>query len=75
MTMLCAACCICKYFLFVETANFAIRYNPRVKRFYQRKKERTNGMVAIKAVAHKLARVCYYVLRDQILFQVEKAFG
>ena len=60
---------------FVEAANFAIRYNPRVKRFYQRKKERTNGMVAIKAVAHKLARACYYVLRDQVPFQVEKAFG
>jgi transposase len=60
---------------FVEAANFAIRYNPRVKRFYQRKKERTNGMVALKAVAHKLARACYYVLRDQVPFQVEKAFG
>jgi transposase len=60
---------------FGEAANFAIRYNPRVKRFYQRKKERTNGMVAIKAVAHKLARACYYILRDQVPFQVEKAFG
>src|ERR671914_1618545 len=35
---------------FVEAANFAIRYNPKGKRFYQRKKERTNGMVALKAV-------------------------
>jgi transposase len=60
---------------FVEAANFAIRYNPRVKRFYQRKRERTNGMVALKAVAHKLARACYYILRDQVPFQVEKAFG
>jgi transposase len=60
---------------FVEAANFAIRYNPRVKRFYQRKKDKTNGMVALKAVAHKLARACYYILRDQVPFQVEKAFG
>jgi transposase len=60
---------------FVEVANFAIRYNPRAKRFYQRKKERTNGIVAIKAVAHKLARACYYILRDQVPFEVEKAFG
>jgi transposase len=59
----------------VEAANFAIRYNPRAKRFYQRKQERTNGIVAIKAVAHKLARACYYVLRDQVPFEVEKAFG
>ena len=60
---------------FVEAANFAVRYHPKVKRFYQRKKARTNGMVAIKAVAHKLARACYYVLRDQVPFEVEKAFG
>jgi transposase len=60
---------------FVEAANFAIRYNPRVKRFYQRKKDKTNGIVALKAVAHKLARACYYISRDQVPFQVEKAFG
>jgi transposase len=59
----------------VEAANFAIRYNPRVKRFYQRKKDQTNGMVALKAVAHKLARACYYILRDPVPCQVEKAFG
>lgn len=59
----------------VEAANFAIRYNPRAKRFYQRKKERTNGIVAIKAVAHKLARACYYILQDPVPFEVEKAFG
>jgi transposase len=59
----------------VEAANFAIRYNPRVKRFYQRKKDQTNGMVALKALAHQLARACYYILRDQVPFQVEKAFG
>jgi hypothetical protein len=46
-----------------------------VKRFYQRKKERTNGVVAIKAVAHKLARACYYVMRDQVPFDVNKAFA
>lgn len=60
---------------FIEAANFAIRYNPKVKRFYQRKKDKTNGIVALKAVAHKLARACYYILRDQEPFQVEKAFG
>lgn len=60
---------------FVEAANFAIRYNPKIKRFYQRKKDQTNTLVAIKAVAHKLARACYYVMRDQVSFQVERAFG
>jgi transposase len=31
--------------------------------------------VAIKTVAHKLARACYYVLRDQVPFDVSKAFA
>ena len=47
---------------FTEAANFAIRYNETVKRFYQRKLAKTNKIVAIKSVAHKLARACYYVL-------------
>jgi transposase len=32
-------------------------------------------VVAKKAVAHKLARACFYVLRDQLEFDVNKAFG
>lgn len=60
---------------FVEAANFAVRYYPQVKRYYQRKRAKTNGAVAIKAVAHKLARACYYVVRDQVNFDVNKAFA
>lgn len=60
---------------FVEAANFAVRYNAQIKRFYQRKQAKTNGVVAIKAVAHKLARACYYILRDQVAFDVNKAFA
>ncbi len=60
---------------FVEAANFAVRYNPSVKRFYQRKKDKTHGVVAIKAVAHKLARACYYIMKDQVAFEVTKAFA
>jgi transposase len=59
---------------FVEAANFAIRYNTQIKRCYQRKQTKTNGVVALKAVAHKLARACYYILRDQVPFEVDKAF-
>ena len=59
---------------FVEAANFAVRYYPSIRRFYQRKKAKTHGVVAIKAVAHKLARACYYVMRDQVPFEIDKAF-
>jgi len=60
---------------FVEAANFAVRYNPQIKRYYQRKCARSNGIVAIKTVAHKLARPCYYILRDRVPFDVNKAFA
>jgi transposase len=60
---------------FIEAANFAIRFDPIIRRFYQRKIARSKVVVARKAVAHKLARACYYVLRDQVPFEVEKCFG
>lgn len=60
---------------FVEAAHFAIRYNQRVQRFFQRKKAKRNGVVAIKAVAHKLARACYHVLKDQTPFEETRAFA
>lgn len=60
---------------FVEAANFTVRYHTRVRRFYQRKQTKTNGVVAIKAVAHKLAWACYYVLRDRVPFDLSKAFA
>ena len=60
---------------FVEAANFAVRYSARIKSFYQRKKSKSNGIVAIKAVAHKLCRACYYIIKDQVAFDVSKAFA
>ena len=61
--------------VFVEAAHFAVRYNPLIKRYYQRKRARSNSMVAIKTVAHKLARACYYILRDRVPFDASKAFA
>jgi len=60
---------------FVEAANFAIRFNSKIKSFYQRKKAKTKGVVALKAVAHKLCRACYYIMRDRFPFNITKAFG
>jgi transposase len=60
---------------FVEAANFAIRYSARIKSFYQRKKTKSHGVVAIKAVAHKLCRACYYIMKEQVAFDVDKAFA
>jgi transposase len=60
---------------FVEAANFAVRYCPQAKSFYDRKKNKTNRVLAIKALAHKLARACYHMLRDQKPFDVSRCFG
>jgi transposase len=60
---------------YIEAANFAVRYCEPVKRFYQRKRAKSNTAVATKTVAHKLARACYYILRDQVPFDVNKAFA
>jgi hypothetical protein len=57
-----------------EVVNFP-EQDDWVRRFSQRKQAKTNGIGALKAVAHKLARVCYDVLRDQVPFAVSKAFA
>ena len=60
---------------FVEAAHFAIQFNSKIKSFYQRKKAKTKIVVAIKAVAHKLCRACYYIMRDRVAFDITRAFG
>ena len=60
---------------FVEAANFAVRYCPQAKSFYERKKRKTNCIVATKALAHKLARACYHMLREHKPFDVNRCFA
>jgi transposase len=60
---------------FVEAAHFARRYCPEAKRFYERKCARTNTIVATKALAHKLARACYHMLKENKAFDVKRCFA
>ena len=48
---------------------------PGSKKYVQRKTSKTNGIVAIRALAHKLARASYYVMKDQVDFDPERVFG
>jgi transposase len=59
---------------FVEAANFSIRSYPAANRLYQRKKAKKGPIVARKALAHKLARATYFVLRDGVEFKPELLF-
>jgi transposase len=60
-----------------EAAQFALRLQPAAQRFYQRKlaQSRNNTVLARKAVGHKLARACYYMMRALVPFEAPKAFG
>jgi transposase len=60
---------------FVEAVHHAWRSSEVIRRFYQRKKSQRNTAVAVKAVAHKLARAAYHVLKDQVDFDVKRAFA
>lgn len=60
---------------FIEAAHFAVRFDAVVKRWYQKKCASTLSVVAIKAVAHKLARACYHVIKHGQPFEAVKAFG
>jgi transposase len=58
-----------------EASDFARRLYPEPRAYYQRKMQKTNAAVAHSALANKLSRAGYYVMRDQVPFRPEKLFG
>ena len=62
-------------YAFMEAAHHAAIWQPKIKRYYQRKSSKTHKMVAKKAVANKLAKACYYMLTRREPFDVDRAFA
>lgn len=60
---------------FSEAAEFARRHDERAKAYYNRKLAKTNMMIARSALAHKLCRAAYYVMRDCVPFDPDKLFA
>lgn len=60
---------------FVEAAHHCLRVCPKARAFYERKKSKRNGAVATKALAAKLSKAAYYIMRDQVMFDEKKIFG
>jgi transposase len=60
---------------FVEAAACAIQHHETVRRYYQRSQAKKKPVVARKIIAHKLARACYYMLKNGTKFDVGRAFG
>jgi transposase len=58
-----------------EAAEEARRFYPACRAFYNRKLNQTNAAVAHNALAHKLARAAYYIMRDNVPYDGGKLFG
>ena len=60
---------------YVEAANFIRRYCPEAKQWHQRKAARSKQVVATKALASKICKACYFIMKDQVDFDVKRIFG
>jgi len=60
---------------YIEAANHTIRHNEKAQKFYQRKKAKTNQVVALKALSSKLAKACYHVMAKGVPFDEDKLFA
>lgn len=60
---------------YVEAANFARRFSAEARKYHQRKMAKTKQVVATKALACKLSKAAYFIMRDQVEFKTEKIFG
>ena len=60
---------------FSEAAEFFRRYDQSARAFYNRKAAKTNFMVAHTALAHKLCRATYFIIRDEVVYDSEKLFA
>jgi len=50
------------------------RYSTPAKSWHQRKASKTNQIVAIKALSNKIAKACYFIIKDQKPFDPKKLF-
>ncbi|MDF3933669.1 transposase [Pseudomonas citronellolis] len=58
----------------IEAANYARRFSTEAKRFFEKKRSKTNNVVATKALAHKLARASYHILKAHKPFDAKRCF-
>jgi hypothetical protein len=59
---------------YVEAANHAIRCCPKAQKFFQRKMAKSERVLATKALANKLTKATYYIMRDQVDFDEDLLF-
>ena len=60
---------------FVEAAQKMRQFCPEAQAFYDKKKRRKCAALATKALASKISKAVYHILRDKEEFEVKKMFG
>jgi transposase len=60
---------------FMEAALFAKRWSPQAQSFYRRRSSKRHKLIALKALAHKLARACYHLLKERTPFDPARCFA
>jgi transposase len=59
---------------FVEAANFAKRFDENCRRWYDRKKAKTGTVKATKALACKMAKAAWHVMKDGVPYDETRMF-
>ena len=59
---------------YVEAAHFAKRYDAQCRQFHDRKSAKTNKIVATKALACKLAKAAWHMMREQKPYDPKRMF-
>jgi len=59
---------------YVEAAHHAARVCQKAQRFFQRKMAKCNRTFAIKALANKLSKATYFIMRDQVAYNADRLF-
>lgn len=60
---------------FAEAAHHITTFDPMAKSYFDRKRSRKHLMVARRALANKISRACFYIMRDQVPFDPGKIFN
>jgi transposase len=60
---------------FAEAAEHARMFDTASRNFYNRKLHERNSPVAHAALANKLSRAAYYIMRDRVPYEEAKLFG
>lgn len=60
---------------YLEAAYFMKRFYPEARAWFDKKCARRGTTVAMKALSNKIARACYFIMRDQTVFNSSRLFA